>query len=62
VRLPDGLSADIEAHTGDGTISSQLPLMVSGILGRRDLSGKLAGGGPTLQIRTGDGSIRLERL
>jgi DUF4097 and DUF4098 domain-containing protein YvlB len=62
VRLADGLAADIEAHTGDGSISSQLPLMVSGILGRRDLRGKLAGGGPTLQIRTGDGSIRLERL
>jgi len=62
VRLADGLAADIEAHTGDGSISSQLPLMVSGVLGRRDLRGKLSGGGPTLQIRTGDGSIRLERL
>ncbi|HUJ39810.1 MAG TPA: DUF4097 family beta strand repeat-containing protein [Candidatus Acidoferrales bacterium] len=62
VRLADGLAADIEAHTGDGSISSQLPLTVSGILGRKDLHGKLAGGGPTLQIRTGDGSIRLERL
>jgi DUF4097 and DUF4098 domain-containing protein YvlB len=62
VRLAEGLAADIEAHTGDGSISSQLPLMVSGVLGRRDLRGKLAGGGPTLQIRTGDGSIRLERL
>ncbi|HVN08309.1 MAG TPA: DUF4097 family beta strand repeat-containing protein [Patescibacteria group bacterium] len=62
VRLSDGLSADIEAHTGDGSISSQLPLMVNGVLGRRDLHGKLAGGGPTFQIRTGDGSIRLERL
>ncbi len=62
VRLADGLSADIEAHTGDGSISSQLPLMVSGILGRSDLRGKRGGGGPTLRIRTGDGSIRLERL
>lgn len=62
LRLADGLAADIEAHTGDGSISSQLPLMVSGILGRKDLRGKLGGGGPTLQIRTGDGSIRLERL
>jgi len=62
VRLSDGISADLEAHTGDGNISSQLPLMVSGILGRKDLRGKLGGGGPTLQIRTGDGSIRLERL
>lgn len=62
VRLSDGISADLEAHTGDGSISSQLPLMVSGMLGRKDLRGKLGGGGPTLQIRTGDGSIRLERL
>jgi len=62
VRLPDGFAADIDAHTGDGSISSQLPMMVSGILGKSDLRGKLAGGGPTLQIRTGDGSIRLERL
>jgi DUF4097 and DUF4098 domain-containing protein YvlB len=62
VRLADGLAADIEAHTGDGSISSQLPLTVSGILGQHDLRGKLGGGGPTLQIRTGDGSIRLERL
>jgi len=62
VRLADGLAAEIEAHTGDGSISSQLPLMVSGILGRKDLRGKLGGGGPTLRIRTGDGSIRLERL
>jgi len=62
VRLADGISADLEAHTGDGSISSQLPLMVSGILGRKDLRGKLGAGGPTLQIRTGDGSIRLERL
>lgn len=62
LRLADGISADLEAHTGDGSISSQLPLMVSGILGRKDLRGKLGGGGPTLQIRTGDGSIRLERL
>jgi len=62
VRLSDGISADLEAHTGDGSISSQLPLMVSGMLGRKDLRGKLGGGGPTIQIRTGDGSIRLERL
>ena len=62
VRMSEAIAADIEAHTGDGSISSQLPLMVSGMLGRQDLRGKLAGGGPTLQIRTGDGSIHLERL
>jgi hypothetical protein len=62
VRLPDGLSAEVDAHTGDGHISSQLPITVSGIIGRSDLRGKLGGGGAKLMIRTGDGSIRLERM
>ena len=62
VRLPDSFAAEIDAHTGDGNISCQLPMLVSGTLGRRDIHGKIGGGGPTLQIRTGDGSIRLERL
>jgi hypothetical protein len=62
VRLPDGFAADVDAHTGDGHISCQLPITVSGIIGRSDLRGKMGGGGATLLIRTGDGSIRLERM
>jgi DUF4097 and DUF4098 domain-containing protein YvlB len=62
VRLPDGFAAQVDAHTGDGRISSQLPITVSGSIGSSDLRGKLGAGGSTFLIRTGDGSIRLERM
>lgn len=62
VRLPDGFSAELDAHTGDGTISSQLPITVSGALNKSSLRGNINHGGATLMVRTGDGSIRIERI
>jgi DUF4097 and DUF4098 domain-containing protein YvlB len=62
LRLPDGFSAELDAHTGDGSISSQLPVTVSGPLNRTTLHGKMNSGGPSLTVRTGDGSIRIERI
>jgi DUF4097 and DUF4098 domain-containing protein YvlB len=62
VRLPEGFSAELDAHTGDGTISSQLPITVSGGLNKSSLRGNINHGGATLMLRTGDGSIRIERI
>jgi hypothetical protein len=62
LRLPDGLQADVDAHTGDGRISLDFPLLVTGTFGRSELRGKINGGGALLSIRTGDGSIRIEKL
>ncbi len=62
LHLPDGFQADVDAHTGDGRISLDFPLLVSGTFGRSELRGKMNGGGPTLYIRTGDGSIHIQRL
>ena len=62
LRLPEGFAADLDAHTGDGRITVDFPVTVSGTLGQSDVRGKMNGGGPTLSVRTGDGSIRLERL
>ena len=61
LRLPSDFSADIDAHTGDGRISLDLPVTVSGAITGHSVRGKLNTGGPELYIRTGDGSIRLER-
>jgi hypothetical protein len=60
LRVPADLRADIDAHTGDGAIDIDLPLTVSGSLSRRDVRGRLNGGGPPLRLRSGDGSIRIE--
>jgi hypothetical protein len=62
LRLPPDLAADLDVHTGDGHISSQLPVAAFGSPSDSSLRGKLNGGGLTLTIRTGDGSIDLDRL
>ena len=62
VHLPDGFSADLDAHTGDGRITSDLPITTNGQLRENELRGKLNNGGNTLELRSGDGSIRLSRM
>ncbi|MGB7022604.1 MAG: DUF4097 family beta strand repeat-containing protein [Candidatus Acidiferrales bacterium] len=62
VRLPDGLNADLDAHTGDGSITLDFPVTVSGSLSRTTIHGKIGSGGPPLMVRTGDGSIHIEKM
>ncbi len=59
--LPGDFAADLEAHTGDGRITLDIPVTVSGTLSRTEIRGKLNGGGPTLTLRSGDGSISIEK-
>ncbi len=61
LELPSDFSADIDAHTGDGHVHSNLPLTVSGNINENGLRGKLNAGGSVLELRTGDGDIRLEK-
>lgn len=60
--LPDGFAADIDAHTGDGKVVSDLPVTTTGQIRENELRGKLNGGGNTLELRTGDGTIHLNRM
>lgn len=62
LRLSDDLSADLDAHTGDGHITVDLPVMVTGSISSSTVRGKLGAGGPPLRVHTGDGSIRLQKL
>jgi DUF4097 and DUF4098 domain-containing protein YvlB len=62
VYLPSDFGAELDAHTGDGSIRNELQLGSNdeGDKDRRSLKGKLGAGGRLLRIRTGDGSIRLK--
>ena len=62
VRLPDGLNADLDAHTGDGHITLDFPVTVSGSVSGSTIRGKIGSGGPPLMVHTGDGSIHIEKL
>ena len=61
VSLPDGLNASVDASTGDGGVSAgDFGLQATGDE-HRELHGNIGSGGPTLRIRSGDGSITLSK-
>jgi DUF4097 and DUF4098 domain-containing protein YvlB len=62
--LPPDFGAELDAHTGDGTIRNDLDVtsVETGEVTRRTVRGRLGAGGRLLRIRTGDGSIRLRGL
>ena len=64
IYLPADFGAELDAHTGDGTIRNDLDVEPSGSgqISRRTVRGRLGAGGRQLRIRTGDGSIRLRTL
>ncbi len=61
-RLPQDFAAELYAHTGDGHIQLDMPVTVNGSIERSRIRGKLNGGGPLLEIATGDGSIHIGKL
>jgi len=61
LEIPGDLQANIDASTNDGHISLGLPVTVEGTFSSSQIHGKLNGGGQQLTIRTGDGSIHLNR-
>jgi hypothetical protein len=61
VALPADLPVNIDASTGDGHISSDIPITMEGIISKSRVRGKMNGGGSTLTIHTGDGSIHLKQ-
>ena len=62
LSLPNDFGAELDAHTGDGSVDvADLKVAVSGTLSKDSLRGTLGDGGRSLRIRSGDGAIRLRR-
>lgn len=74
VTLPGQFNAEIDAETSDGSVRANHPLLEDdrrersegddrdgGRESRRSLRTKMGDGGKTFRIRTGDGTIRIER-
>jgi DUF4097 and DUF4098 domain-containing protein YvlB len=60
--LPGDLSANLDASTHDGRISLGFPVTVEGTFSSTKISGKMNGGGQPIVVRTGDGSIHLNKV
>jgi Putative adhesin len=61
LEVPGDLAANLDASTHDGHISLGLQVTVEGTFSSSNIRGKLNGGGQTLSIHTGDGSIHLSK-
>jgi DUF4097 and DUF4098 domain-containing protein YvlB len=63
LRLPDGLNADLDAHTGDGHITLEnFSITTTGEISGSTIHGKIGAGGPPLLVHTGDGSIHISKI
>ncbi len=57
--LPDDINADVSATWVNGGIETDLPLEMTGRISRNSAQGVLGEGGPRLDLRTVNGSIRI---
>lgn len=61
LTLPADFQANLDASTGDGHISVGMPVSIEGTFSNSQMHGKMNGGGQSLTVHTGDGSIRLSK-
>jgi DUF4097 and DUF4098 domain-containing protein YvlB len=60
LRVPSTAAFDLNAHTSSGSISVNHPVTVEGSMGRKEIHGKVRGGGVPVEVSTGSGNIEIE--
>ena len=63
VGIPDNYNARIVASSSNGSINFGFPVTMSGNIGgrRRDIDTTIGSGGPTIRMRTSNGSVSVRR-
>jgi DUF4097 and DUF4098 domain-containing protein YvlB len=60
LTLASDAGFDLDAHTSSGSISVSQPVTVQGSMGRKELRGKVHGGGVAVEVETGSGNIEIQ--
>jgi DUF4097 and DUF4098 domain-containing protein YvlB len=60
LRLASDAAFDLNAHTSSGSITVAQPVRVQGAIGRKEIHGKVRGGGLPVEIETGSGNIEIQ--
>lgn len=61
LTVPEGFGAEINGSTGSGTISTDMPIRLTGSINPRRIRGTLGNGGEPLEVRSGNGDIEIRR-
>ena len=59
LKLPSNAAFDLDAHTSSGSISIEQPHSVQGSIGRKEVRGRVGGGGVPVEVETGSGDIEI---
>jgi DUF4097 and DUF4098 domain-containing protein YvlB len=59
LSLASDAAFDLDAHTSSGSITVSQPVTVQGSIGRKELRGKVRGGGVPVEVETGSGNIEI---
>jgi DUF4097 and DUF4098 domain-containing protein YvlB len=59
LRLAMDAAFDLNAHTSSGSISMNRPVTVQGLINRKEIRGRVHGGGPQVEVRTSSGNIEI---
>ncbi len=57
--VPDDLNADLRASWLNGSIETDLPFLLEGRVSKRSAAGQFGAGGPNIELKTVNGSIRI---
>jgi DUF4097 and DUF4098 domain-containing protein YvlB len=60
LKLPSNAAFDLSAHTSSGSISLNHPVTVQGSVSKKEVQGKVRGGGVPVDVETGSGSIQIQ--
>lgn len=60
LRMASNASFDLNARTSSGSINVSQPVVVQGTIGKKEIHGKIHGGGVPVEVETGSGDIRIE--
>jgi Toastrack DUF4097 len=60
VKLASGAAFDLNARTSSGSIQVGQPVTVQGAIGKKEIHGKVRGGGVPVEVETGSGNIEIE--
>ncbi len=60
IRVPSNSAFELAARSHSGSVRTSHPVTVVGTVKRNELRGPVRGGGPTLQLETGSGSITID--
>jgi DUF4097 and DUF4098 domain-containing protein YvlB len=62
LRVPADLAFDVDASSGDGSVTVDVPMLVSHFSRRHSVRGAVNGGGALVVLRTGDGRLRVQPI